>query len=313
MQCARSMGRLAWFVAGQVLRSSSSRSSQGRLRLHHTEGPDEGSPLSAPDSITTLVADHDGVSVVSVSGEIDLVTAPALEQAISAVVAEGPTALVIDLSAVEFLGSVGLKILAATYEKLGGNSRVRCGGARTGDQTPDSPDRSGQDVPVVPDAGRRVDRRAGRQAQPLDRQPRLISGFRIDRVEPTTCWLARSRCAPELGDPCVLPVERKSRGVRARSANCHLCNFFFCISVGAARTGYRLSHGRLQRIAPARQSQEGRTLMTTVKRLRHAPRVRRRCRPRGPHYANWRPRCPGPPRRPSTTTSTTLLFRAARC
>jgi anti-anti-sigma factor len=62
------------------------------------------------------------VSVVSVSGEIDLVTAPALEQAISAVVAGGPTALVIDLSAVEFLGSVGLKILAATYEKLGGTS-----------------------------------------------------------------------------------------------------------------------------------------------------------------------------------------------
>ncbi len=59
------------------------------------------------------------MSVVSVSGEIDLVTAPALEQAIGAVVADGPTALVIDLSAVEFLGSVGLKILAATYEKLG--------------------------------------------------------------------------------------------------------------------------------------------------------------------------------------------------
>ncbi len=75
--------------------------------------------MSAPDSITTLVADHDGIAVVSVSGEIDLVTAPALEQAIGAVVAEGPTALVIDLSGVEFLGSVGLKILAATYEKLG--------------------------------------------------------------------------------------------------------------------------------------------------------------------------------------------------
>jgi anti-sigma B factor antagonist len=75
--------------------------------------------LSAPDSITTLVADHDGVSVVSVSGEIDLVTAPALDEAIGTVVADGPTALVIDLSAVEFLGSVGLKILAATYEKLG--------------------------------------------------------------------------------------------------------------------------------------------------------------------------------------------------
>ncbi len=75
-------------------------------------------PLSAPDSITTLVEDHDGVSVVRVSGEIDLVTAPALEQAIGGVVAQGPAALVIDLSGVEFLGSVGLKILAATYEQL---------------------------------------------------------------------------------------------------------------------------------------------------------------------------------------------------
>ncbi len=59
------------------------------------------------------------MSVVSVSGEVDLVTAPALEQAIGAVVAETPSALVIDLSAVEFLGSVGLKILAATHEKVG--------------------------------------------------------------------------------------------------------------------------------------------------------------------------------------------------
>ncbi len=74
--------------------------------------------MSAPDSISTLVEDRDGVSVLSVTGEIDLVTAPALEQALGTVIADDPTALVIDLSAVEFLGSVGLKILAATYEKL---------------------------------------------------------------------------------------------------------------------------------------------------------------------------------------------------
>ncbi|OBK31097.1 anti-anti-sigma factor [Mycobacterium asiaticum] len=75
--------------------------------------------MSAPDSITATVADHDGVVVLSIGGEIDLVTAPALEEAIAGVVVDNPRALVIDLSAVEFLGSVGLKILAATYEKLG--------------------------------------------------------------------------------------------------------------------------------------------------------------------------------------------------
>lgn len=75
--------------------------------------------MSAPDSITATVADHDGVVVLSIGGEIDLVTAPALEEAIGDVVVDNPSALIIDLSAVEFLGSVGLKILAATYEKLG--------------------------------------------------------------------------------------------------------------------------------------------------------------------------------------------------
>ncbi|MDT5137467.1 MAG: anti-sigma factor antagonist [Mycobacterium sp.] len=75
--------------------------------------------MSAPDSITATVADHDGVVVLSIGGEIDLVTAPALEEAIGGVVVDNPAALIIDLSGVEFLGSVGLKILAATYEKLG--------------------------------------------------------------------------------------------------------------------------------------------------------------------------------------------------
>jgi anti-anti-sigma factor len=75
--------------------------------------------LSAPDSITATVADHDGVVVLSIGGEIDLVTAPALEEAIAGVLVDKPSALIIDLSAVEFLGSVGLKILAATYEQLG--------------------------------------------------------------------------------------------------------------------------------------------------------------------------------------------------
>jgi anti-sigma B factor antagonist len=78
--------------------------------------------LSAPDSITATVTDHDGAAVLSIGGEIDLVTAPALEEAIGGVVAENPTALIIDLSGVDFLGSVGLKILAATYEKLGNSA-----------------------------------------------------------------------------------------------------------------------------------------------------------------------------------------------
>ncbi len=99
----------------------------GRLGLQHTRRlvrPGlKDRQLSAPDSITALVADHDGVVVLSIGGEIDLVTAPALEQAIGGVVVENPSALIIDLSEVEFLGSVGLKILAGTGEKLGDSAQ----------------------------------------------------------------------------------------------------------------------------------------------------------------------------------------------
>lgn len=74
--------------------------------------------MPAPDSITTSVVHRDGIAVLTVGGEIDLLTAPALQEAIDGVVAEGPTALVIDLSAVGFLASAGLKLLALTHEKI---------------------------------------------------------------------------------------------------------------------------------------------------------------------------------------------------
>jgi anti-sigma B factor antagonist len=75
--------------------------------------------LSAADPLNTSVAHRDGVSVVSVGGEIDLSTAPAFEEAIAGVLDEHPPVLVIELSAVNFMASAGLRILAATHEKLG--------------------------------------------------------------------------------------------------------------------------------------------------------------------------------------------------
>jgi anti-sigma B factor antagonist len=85
---------------------------------------DEGWPLSAADPITTSVAYREGVAVVSIGGEIDLSTAPAFEAAIAKALGENPPALVIDLSEVAFMASVGLRILAATEEKTGKTSQV---------------------------------------------------------------------------------------------------------------------------------------------------------------------------------------------
>ena len=71
------------------------------------------------DPITTSVEHRDGVTVLAVGGEIDMLSAPMLERAIAGVLADDPCALVIDLMEVEFLASAGLQILAATREKLG--------------------------------------------------------------------------------------------------------------------------------------------------------------------------------------------------
>jgi anti-sigma B factor antagonist len=62
--------------------------------------------------------------VVSIGGEIDLSTAPAFEAAIAGALGEGPPVLVIELSEVSFMASVGLRILAATNEKFGKSTRV---------------------------------------------------------------------------------------------------------------------------------------------------------------------------------------------
>jgi anti-sigma B factor antagonist len=86
--------------------------------------PDEGWLLSAADPITTSVAHREGVAVVSVGGEIDLSTAPAFEAAIAGALDDDPPVLVIELSEVRFMASVGLRILAATQEKVSKSARV---------------------------------------------------------------------------------------------------------------------------------------------------------------------------------------------
>ena len=75
--------------------------------------------VSEPDPITTSVAHREGVAVVSIGGEIDLSTAPAFEAVIAEALEEDPPALVVELSEVIFMASVGLRILAATQEKVG--------------------------------------------------------------------------------------------------------------------------------------------------------------------------------------------------
>ncbi|NLU82493.1 STAS domain-containing protein [Rhodococcus sp. HNM0569] len=54
---------------------------------------------------------HDRILVMSVVGDIDLVTAAQLSDSVTAAVQNGPAGLVVDLSAVNFLASAGMSVL----------------------------------------------------------------------------------------------------------------------------------------------------------------------------------------------------------
>jgi anti-sigma B factor antagonist len=75
--------------------------------------------LTGTEPITTSVEYRDGVAVLAVGGEIDLVTAPSFEKAINEVLADEPSSLIIDLSEVTFLASAGLQLLVAANERAG--------------------------------------------------------------------------------------------------------------------------------------------------------------------------------------------------
>ena len=58
------------------------------------------------------------VAVVGVSGELDMLTTPELARAIEAAAGKKPSALVVDLSAVEFLASAGMSTLITAHEDI---------------------------------------------------------------------------------------------------------------------------------------------------------------------------------------------------
>ncbi|MGW0100292.1 STAS domain-containing protein, partial [Nocardia sp. NPDC003354] len=74
--------------------------------------------------MTTTTAVQDGVTVLTVTGEVDLATAPALDAAIEAILADRPAALVIDLTAVGFLASAGMATLVAAHQRAGENTSI---------------------------------------------------------------------------------------------------------------------------------------------------------------------------------------------
>ncbi len=65
----------------------------------------------------------DGVLVVAASGAVDMLSAPALQEMMTAAARRRPTGLILDMTEVEFLGSAGMQVLMTTRRQLGAEAR----------------------------------------------------------------------------------------------------------------------------------------------------------------------------------------------
>ncbi len=68
--------------------------------------------------ITLTTEQTDGASVVTVVGEVDVHTAPQLDEALTALVEAANYRLIVDLSGVEFLDSTGLGVLVKALKRV---------------------------------------------------------------------------------------------------------------------------------------------------------------------------------------------------
>lgn len=84
-----------------------------------TPAGDHVPETSRSELVGVSVEWHGSTALVDVSGEVDALSAPRLEGAVTDVLNNQPAMLVIDLSRVEFLASAGLAVLAGARDSAG--------------------------------------------------------------------------------------------------------------------------------------------------------------------------------------------------
>lgn len=81
--------------------------------------------------VTVTAEQHGDAVVLRVAGELDLLTTPTFAEACSQELRKRPPVLVLDLTGVTFLASVGMSAIVTAHEQAGDHTTVRVvGGTR---------------------------------------------------------------------------------------------------------------------------------------------------------------------------------------
>lgn len=67
---------------------------------------------------------HGKTEILAVTGEIDMLTAPKLEEVAHQALESSPQALILDLTNVTFLSSAGLSVLVSTHKHAGDSTDI---------------------------------------------------------------------------------------------------------------------------------------------------------------------------------------------
>jgi anti-sigma B factor antagonist len=89
----------------------------------HDYAPDDSHPEWAQNDFKVDETWVDRLVVVSVSGTVDMLSAPWMADAIDSALAKDPAGLIIDLSKVDFLASAGIRVLIEAHDTVASSGR----------------------------------------------------------------------------------------------------------------------------------------------------------------------------------------------
>src|SRR5215218_8386606 len=105
---------LVWFRNSRETQRLPNPCSEREVLMSPFPTPQHHPSLLSLDTETT----HGAVEVIHARGAIDLLTGPELERCIEVALGKAPSAIVVDMTDVDFLASFGMSILLRTNDRL---------------------------------------------------------------------------------------------------------------------------------------------------------------------------------------------------